>query len=341
MGNITNWFSFLFEVTTRCNNDCVFCYNVWKEDSKYPRKELSINEIKTLFDKVLLGVPTSSIHLGGGEPLLRSDLEDIVSYFKSKKLSVSVSTNGVLLSEERAKSLVEAGVNRFEITLLSSNRVIHEEMCAHPGSYDKAQCAIINARKFKAYTSVAFVATKRNIDNVSDVMDICFALGAQEFGFYRFVPTGRGLVNKEELLPSQDQLNAALEILDKKAKDYAIKVNVGIPMEPCILRKKLENIKLSFCVGGLTKFTVDCSGNLRICEQSPEILGSLFENSFLSLALSKRVKSLIRFTPSLEKDSGLERGAGFTKEECVDCGYKKLCRGGCRYLNRESLAMRN
>jgi radical SAM protein with 4Fe4S-binding SPASM domain len=319
MGDRMNIMSFLFEVTNRCNNDCSFCYNVWKENSAYPKKELTPNEVKILFDKVLLGIPTASIHLGGGEPLLRDDLEDIVSYFKSKKMGVSVSTNGVLLSEARAKSLVKAGVNRFEVTIVSADRNTHEEMCGNQGCYDKAQEAIVNARKFEVYTCIAFPATKRNIQDVSEVMDLCFALGAQEFGFYRFIPTGRGFINKEELSPGNDQINTALEILDKKAKEYGIKVTVGIPIEPCIIKKKLENMKLSFCTGGLSKFTIDCSGNLRLCEQSPEILGSLFENNFLSLALSKRVKNLVRFT----------------KETCVDCGYKKLCRGGCRYLNRE------
>lgn len=279
-----------FEVIATCNSDCSFCYNVWKENSNYPHGQLSVEKIKELFDKVLRSVPTNSIYLTGGEPLLRKDLEDIVRYFVAKKVTVSVATNGVLLNERRAQSLVNAGVSQFEITLLSTDEETHNRLSGNPDGYRKACDAILNIKKLRRPLFIGFTATKENIEDAGNVMDLSFALCADGISVYRFVPTGKGLYNQNNLMPSISQINDALEILDGKSGQYKMKVYMGIPICANQLRKKLKNITMTNCQAGLTKFTIDYLGNLRLCEQNPNILGNLFEKDILSLVLSKEVR---------------------------------------------------
>ncbi len=47
----------LFEVTQRCNLDCMYCYNVWKGDAQYPAGELPTEETRALLRKVLRETP--------------------------------------------------------------------------------------------------------------------------------------------------------------------------------------------------------------------------------------------------------------------------------------------
>jgi radical SAM protein with 4Fe4S-binding SPASM domain len=312
-----NALNFMFEVTQSCNSNCKFCYNIWKENPQYPKGELSVLQIKALFDKFFVGVPTQSIFLSGGEPLLRDDLEDIVAYLKSKKLFVGVCSNGLLLTQERVKMLVDAGVDQFEVTLLSAKPDMHNELCGCATLFEHACEAISNILHYKVNMRIAFVATKLNIHSVGEVLDLSFKLGVKALAFYRFTPTGRGLINCSSLLPSQEQLNSALDTMDEKSAQLKIKINLGIPFEPCLVQKKPKNILFTYCQAGRRKLTIDSLGNLRLCEQDSRILGNLFRRNLAMLVLREKIKGVKTPLP----------------DKCRRCDQKHLCRGGCKFLN--------
>ena len=307
---------FAFEVTQSCNCDCSFCYNVWKQNPRYPSGTLNLAQIKALFDIALVGVPVQSVFLSGGEPLLRDDLEEIVRYCKLRKLLVGVATNGLLLSQERAKALAEAGVDLFEVTLLSAQPKTHNELCHNEYSFERACAAITNALHCKVGVRVAFVATSLNIQGVGEVADFICTLGVREMGFYRFTPTGKGLANSARLLPTKEQLSAALNILDERSSRLKIKVSIGIPIEPCLLQKKPLHIPFTRCQAGKRKFTIDSVGNLRLCEQDSRILGNLFQQNVAMVLLKERIRSIRTPLP----------------DKCRRCAQRYLCRGGCKFL---------
>lgn len=109
-------------VTDRCNFRCVYCMPKEKFGKGYQflaKKELlSFEEIIRIVQAFsVLGV--RKIRLTGGEPLVRSELEKLVEKIASIDLieDISLTTNAVLLTEKRAKSLRDAGLNRVNISL--------------------------------------------------------------------------------------------------------------------------------------------------------------------------------------------------------------------------------
>ncbi|MEO8194740.1 MAG: radical SAM protein [Gemmatimonadales bacterium] len=101
-----------FEVTLRCNARCGFC-DYWKTDPKSRSTEL-----KSFVDAARFFNPMM-ITYTGGEPTLRRDLENIVSGV-DRAVSVQYSTlitHGGMLTAERAKSLWDAGIHQFNISL--------------------------------------------------------------------------------------------------------------------------------------------------------------------------------------------------------------------------------
>ena len=306
----------MFEVTQSCNCDCVFCYNVWKGKSEYPKGSLSLDQIKMLFDNLFIGLPAQSIFLSGGEPLLRDDLEDIVVYLKSKKLFVGICTNGLLLTPKKTNSLIEAGVDQFEITLLSADPNVHNTLSGCPVSFESACEAVANVLQYKANLRIAFVATRQNIHSVGEVIDCVAKMGVKAFAFYRFTPTGKGIANHDALMPTQEQLNNAMDVMDAKADQWKVKINLGIHVEPCLLKKNPKNIFFTYCQAGSRKLTIDSLGNLRLCEQDSRILGNLFQKNMAMLILK-------------EKFIGPKRPL---MEDCRNCSQRNLCRGGCKFL---------
>jgi len=83
----------------KCNFNCPFCF-VKKE-----KKELTINQLKYLVNKVAIyfnenKITDGCINLAGGEPLCSSHIQEVIDYIVSKKMKVSLITNGSLLTEE-------------------------------------------------------------------------------------------------------------------------------------------------------------------------------------------------------------------------------------------------
>lgn len=101
-----------FEVTHRCNARCGFC-DYWKTDPSARASELkSFADAARFFNPMM-------ITYTGGEPMLRRDLEDIVAAVNGAvKVQYSMLlTHGGMLTAERAKSLWDAGIHQFNISL--------------------------------------------------------------------------------------------------------------------------------------------------------------------------------------------------------------------------------
>jgi MoaA/NifB/PqqE/SkfB family radical SAM enzyme len=273
----------MFEVTQRCNNNCIYCYNVWKADINYPAGELSLPEIKTLWDRLTDDIIVQSVTLTGGEPLMRRDIEDIASYLLSKRIKLSLATNGTLVDENRAKSLVNAGLKSFEIPLLSTDRDIHNSLSRN-NAYDKSCEAITNLKAHEAGVTAVFVATRLNIGHFNDVAELAFALGADAIMIDRFLLGGEGKNNQEELAPTNKELAELVEKAEKAAIKYKLEISLGIPMPRGLVdSSRFKKVKFGECGAGRGKWAIDPLGNLRLCEQEPSISGNLLTHDFIAL----------------------------------------------------------
>ena len=101
-----------FEVTERCNARCGFC-DYWKTPASARDDELESYVDAARFFRPMLVTWT------GGEPLLRRDLERLVAGVGAavRLKYVTLITHGGLLSVERARSLWQAGVHQFNVSL--------------------------------------------------------------------------------------------------------------------------------------------------------------------------------------------------------------------------------
>lgn len=297
---------FIYEITPRCNNDCVYCYNVWKDEPDYPAGELNERESKIFFEKVLSEVEPSGITIAGGEPLLHEGLLGIVSFLSGKNVRLGIATNGSLLDDEAARSLIGRGVKYFEVSLPRANE-------------ENARKAILTVKKHKALLNVSMVVTGQNRSEVADIIDLAFAFSADSVSLNRFVPGGRGLSNISACTISNKELAEVLSVADKKAGELGIPVNITIPIEDCMISHgDYRHLNFGTCVCGAGKWVIDPKGNLRTCEQNPGILGNLFEKKFSELARSEVVSVF--------------RGRGLRKD-CCSCAKKDNCGGGCRILH--------
>src|SRR5262245_48286230 len=106
-------------VTDRCNFRCTYCMprEVFGADYKFLPQEsiLSFEEIARLA-RVFTGLGVEKIRLTGGEPLVRRDLDRLISMLKDLKVEITLTTNGSLLARQ-AEKLARAGLNRVTVSL--------------------------------------------------------------------------------------------------------------------------------------------------------------------------------------------------------------------------------
>ncbi len=109
-------------VTDRCNFRCEYCMpkDVFGRDHRFlPKKQLlRYEEIETLV-RVFVRLGVRKVRLTGGEPLLRHDLEKLVTRLaRLENLEdLAITTNASLLTKARALSLRRAGIRRVNISL--------------------------------------------------------------------------------------------------------------------------------------------------------------------------------------------------------------------------------
>ena len=305
----------IYEITNRCNSDCIYCYNVWKENGDYPKGELSLPEIKILFSKILSEIKPQAITIAGGEPLLHSYIFDVIAYLKQFNMKISIATNGTLLTQTITNKLISSGINHIEISLDSCNEKTYELLTRNNNK--NLIDSILTIQKNNIPYSIASIITKKNIEGISDVIDLACAFSAQMISLNPFVPGGTGIKHTEELAINKDDLLKVLDIANNKTKEYDFPIAITIPVEPCwIDHNDFPFLQFGPCICGISKWAIDPLGNLRTCEQNPEIIGNLFSTSFLQLTKSDSLKN---FNKKLKTN------------KCIDCEKISHCGGGCRF----------
>jgi radical SAM protein with 4Fe4S-binding SPASM domain len=130
-------FSGVVEVTRRCNNTCVHCYNnLPSRDQKARLRELAYEEHCRILGEI---ADSGCLWLlfTGGEIFVRKDFLDIYAYAKKKGLLITLFTNGTLITPKVADYLVKWRPFSIEITLYGKTRQTYEQITGVAGSFDR------------------------------------------------------------------------------------------------------------------------------------------------------------------------------------------------------------
>lgn len=201
-----------FNITSACNLKCQHCFaTVFKRNN---RRKMQIEDYRRVMKQAnRLGAVNFSFQ--GGEPLLFPQLEELIKAAAPYKNVISVTTNGTLLSIERAKKLKKIGVDIFTISLDSMNAEEHDSFRNKPGTFEKTLKGIEAALEAGCNVTIGTVLSHQNIrtEGIERLFEwvchrhltLCLALA---------VPAGEWANNFDILLTEEDM--AYLQTLQKK-----------------------------------------------------------------------------------------------------------------------------
>ncbi|MEC8945796.1 MAG: GTP 3',8-cyclase MoaA [Chloroflexota bacterium] len=162
-------------VTDRCNFRCPYCMPAEIFGERYqflPQSEILSFEEITRLAHVFVGLGVTKIRITGGEPLLRSNLPELIQMMSNIDglEDLSLTTNGYLLPQ-MAHSLKEAGLNRVTISLDSLDDDVFGEMNGRGFGVDKILEAIDVAEKEELTPIKINTVVKRGV-NDHTLMDL-------------------------------------------------------------------------------------------------------------------------------------------------------------------------
>jgi MoaA/NifB/PqqE/SkfB family radical SAM enzyme len=200
------------------NNNCNFkCQHCFSKNLSKGERHLKLSDVRNLADQAHeLGV--WQWHLQGGEPLLWPDLDDVLQAIGTERFHVMITTNGSLMTAERAQRLAELGVDKISVSIDSLRPEFHDEFRCFPGALRKAKEALLYAWEAGLAVNINTVITHQNIRG-QELLDIVEFAEDNKFTMLFVIATSAGAwAGKTDMLISDED---AMHILEMK-KEHPI-----------------------------------------------------------------------------------------------------------------------
>jgi MoaA/NifB/PqqE/SkfB family radical SAM enzyme len=182
-------------ITEECPNNCIHCA---LPDTKNQAK-LTPEAVKSTIDQVL-EMGTTFVIFDGGEPLTYPGLEYLINHVDPAKAICGMFTSGVGLTEERARSLKEAGLYSLTVSFDSAFEDKHDYVRGRKGVFNSAVEAIKNGLKADLLVNMYVVLSKDNVNELEQIYTLASELGVHELSLYEIVPTGRWMNHASEIM---------------------------------------------------------------------------------------------------------------------------------------------
>ena len=325
-----------WETTLRCNAKCKHCGSRAGENVEL-KDELKTEEIKKVFKEVADRYDASKILVAvtGGEPLVREDVFDVMTYAKSFGYVWGMTTNGILINDDVIDKMKSSGMESISISL-DGLQESHDKFRGVPGSYQKI---INNIKKLKEANflkcfQVTTVVNKSNIKELEKLYEIIKELKLDSWRVINMDPIGRANDNVDLALDNDDY-NYLINFIKEKRKKSKFEVTYGCAHFLGIKNEKETRNHVFSCRTGLTIGSVLYNGDIFVCPnvvRRPELIqGNIRKDSFVEVWENK-----FEWFRNINK---LKKG------ECEKCENWNYCRGDSVHTwdfenNRPKLCLR-
>ncbi len=224
-----------------CNNNCVYCI---VKEGRNKFKDISTDEIKKHIDYAKKeGV--KKLTFTGGEPTIRSDFLEIGKYASSLGFEeIMITTNGRLLAyEDYVDKLIDAGFNKFMISLPGHNSELYSEITKTDG-FNQVIKGIQNLQKRNQLICLNLVLNKLNYEHLEGYLDLLSRIGFIDLFQVTYVMSSNGdLKLQRTIIPKySDSMPPFIEFLNglDKLKNINFYLLMDFPL--CFIKNHLKHV---------------------------------------------------------------------------------------------------
>lgn len=213
-----------FEMTRNCNLKCKHCYNA--SGIKTFQDAMTAEKWVKLSKYIVSKGGIFECIISGGEPLLMGNsLFKVMDILHDDGTSFLLITNGMLLTEEKAKKLKKYRFIWVQVSIDGYDAKTHDSFRGVEGSWEKAVNGAYYISKYGMPLTIAHSVTPESINDIEKMCDLAYKLGAGNIIIGEITPSGRSTEN-EDILLNYDERNEMLYIVDEMQKKYAGRMQI-------------------------------------------------------------------------------------------------------------------
>ena len=277
----------IIAVTLNCNARCTMC-NIWQNKIK--------NEIKPEFYKKL---PPSlkEINITGGEPFLRSDIDEIIKTIKETcpKARLLINSNGYLTSQIKkiVPKILQYDPNIAIRISLDGFSQLHTTLRGLPNFFEHAMESLMYLKKLGIKDlGISYTLMEKNKTELIRLFNFC---EKNNFEFSMTVVSDSLIyfgIGKMDLRPKFDEyLSGIFNYVQKKQyKSTSPKKWFRAWFEKQLYKYIDKSVRYFDCTAGKEFFYIDSIGRVYTCHLKPWLMGSLLDKSFNDIYFSKQAE---------------------------------------------------
>ena len=304
----------LAELTHRCPLQCPYCSNPLELERA--NKELSTEAWVSVMEQAgAMGI--LQIHLSGGEPTARKDLEEIVAAASKADLYTNLITAAVTLSRERLEKLKALGLDHVQISFQDVDPDNAERIGAYPKATQKKLDVARWVTEMGLPLTINAPIHRQNIHNVGRYIDLSLKLGAQRLEIAHVQYYGWAYLNRTALLPGPEDVERQAAIVDDARERLKGILNIDF-VTPDYYADYPKP-----CMGGWGSdaMAIMPDGTVLPCHAAQTITSLSFDT-----VTDKPLAEIWTASEAFERF----RGTDWMQEPCKNCPRRDLDFGGCR-----------
>lgn len=318
------------EITGNCNCRCMHCCVSANDAREAKRAELTTDQWRNVIEQLAQN-EVFTCTFTGGEPLLREDLYELITYAKNLRLDTSLLTNGALLSPDKVKRLIDSGLDSIAISIDGMEKS-HDEFRGSPGLFREIAKMIPFITSSSLKFGVVTVINKINYNDINNLLQYLDKEGVKSISLAYYRLSGRAVKN-HQLVPTPKDYQFVINRLWEYEQQARKHIRIKYPNLPVLyyinsigheaFKRLFSEGRIGLCGAGVIGSVISPSGDLKPCDMSGEILcGNVLETPFKDIWLSAKPFQELRKLNS------------WNLSPCRDCQLYKdmLCYTGCKSM---------
>lgn len=254
-----------WNITSRCNDFCKFCYR------EKNAKELSFEEQKKVLDKVA-GAGIKKITFAGGEPLLIPRINELILYAKEVGLLVSLTTNAILLEDNKAEcEFLFENLDWLTFSLDGADDEIQSRMSRNNTHATRIKKLLSFAKEYsnrKCRIKINTVVSKVNKDYMSDLVDVIKSYSIERWKLFQFTAIRGNAIESQNIFSiTKEEFKEVVELIETEVKEENIILSIS----------DQSNIESAY-------FVIFPEGDIRISDASTDkVLGNILTDNIIDI----------------------------------------------------------
>lgn len=304
-------------LTYNCNLTCRFCYASCGCSKKLTQPELSTDKLKSILEIIKNEIEIPSVSFTGGEPTLRADLPELVSYAKSLGLWTNVITNGTLMTESLVATLKQAGLDSVQVSLEAGVADLHDHIVQKKGAFAQTLAGLKNIYKqgIRVHTNTTINGLNKN--DLLPILNLVHELKLNKFSMNMLMPEGSALSSLNDILITYSDIQAIVLDVYAHAKDLGLEFMWYSPTPMCVFNPIVHGLGNKGCAACDGLLSIAPNGDILPCSSFAQPMGNILD-----------MRGHFQQTWGEDKFAYFQKKR-FAHDVCQSCADLAVCNGGC------------